>query len=260
MDTAPVVSTESIQKFSRNNFLVHHDTHPLTLILLCIERMGTDWMDWEPDVLRSELLRTFRQPSIYTGNWEMVQAGRTCLLTVSPWKAWEVFVLVCHAFNNNIPDFQNLQRPTPAQIAACVDTMHRLGSHEFSNDVERFIAAVFLDESIDYLPPLLSFAQEWVSSPMYRCRRCGKVDHDDDNGVCDSCGAPDTELEKGNVNDPEPVRKRYEAVLALGEDRPELQETPEDVQTAKLLLVKEYVEYRRRQLEEQLAVVREELP
>jgi ribosomal protein L37E len=219
--------------------------------------MGVDWLEWEPDVLRAELLRVFRQPSIHSANWEMLQAARTCLLATSPWKTWEVFALVCQAFNNNIPDFQSLQRSTPAQVTVCVDMMQRLGSHTFADPVERFIAACYLDESIDYLHPIVGFAQEWVTRPMYRCRRCGRVDHDDANGVCDSCGAPDTELERTRTRDPDPIKRRYDEIRAMGRDRPVLQETMEDIQTAKLLLIDAYVDYRRLQLKTQMSLIQE---
>ncbi len=251
-DTEP-----QVHPFTASNFLAHHDAHPLLLDFVIINKYGTDWLDWEPETLAAELKDDFRQPSISSLNWQQIQAVKTCHLTPSPWKAWDVFVVVCAALNNNIPNFHTMQKPTVAQVMAALDMMGKIDSHALSEEVEMFIAAAFLDEGVYYLPPPANVAQEWASRPQYRCRECGRIDRDDDNAVCDHCGAPESELVKEFERDHRPVEARYNQCVILGDDRDELQETVVDVQVAKLLVARDYVLYRQRQLEEQLKVVQD---
>jgi len=241
--------------FTATNFLSHHDTHPLLLDLVILDRYGTEWLDWEAETLASELKDDFRQPSISAINWQQIQAVKTCHVTPSPWKAWEVFCVVLQALNNNIPSFHTMQKPTVAQIMMALDVMGKIDTQTLSEEVEMFIAAAFLDEGVYYLPPPVNVAQDWASRPRYRCRKCGRIDRDDDNDVCDSCGAPDSELTKELERDHRPVEARYRKCVSLGDDRDELQETVVDVQVAKLLVARDYVLYRQRQLSEQLRVV-----
>lgn len=241
--------------FAAHNFLAHHDTHPLVLDAMLLDRYGVDWLDWEPETIVEELKDDFRQPSISALNWQQIQAVKTCHLTPAPWKAWDVFVVVCAALNNNIPNFHTLVKPTIAQVMVSLDIMAKIDDQPFSEEMAQFIAACFLDEGVYFLPPPTDFAQTWASNPRYRCTKCGKVDRDDENSICDSCGAPETYLEKEYELDWRPVKSRYDQIIAQGEDHDVLQETVEDVQVAKLLVARDYVMYRRQQLAEQLKVV-----
>jgi len=245
-----------------SNFLAHHDTHPLVLDAACLKAFQTDWLWWEPEIIHSELRRVFGQSTISTLNWQQIQACKTCHVVPTPWKEWEVFNTVIMALNNNIPDFHTMQKPSIAQVMVGLDIMSRIDSRQmFSEEVEKFIAAVFLEDGVYFMPPPADFAQEWASRPEYRCRRCGRIDRDDMNDMCDSCGAPDSELERQLAFDPAPVMARYNECVRLGNDREDmLEETIIDVQTAKLLLAREYMLFRRQQLEDQLKVVNDAKP
>jgi hypothetical protein len=256
-EVVEVAKKEEDVPFGKHNFLVHHDTHPLVLDVLLLSKYGTDWLDWEPETIIAELKDDFRQSGISTLNWQQIQAVKTCHNTEAPWKAWEVFCVVCQALNNNIPNFHMVQKPTIAQVMVALDIMGRIDKHSFSEEVAKFVAASFLDEGVYYLPPPANFAQEWASAPRYRCAKCGKVDRDDDNYVCDTCGAPESDLKKEYERDWRPVKTRYDEIVAQGEDHDMLQETVVDVQVAKLLVARDYVLYRRHQLKKQLKVVQD---
>lgn len=264
----PVVESTSVEEeppeekpsegpapFTAQNFLVHHDTHPLVLDIVLLDEYGTDWLDWEPETLSTEIKDDFRQSSISALNWQQIQAVKTCHLTPAPWKAWEAFGVVCQALNNNIPNFHTMQKPTIAQVMLSFDVMKKIDQQTFSEEMAQFTAACFLDEGVYYLPPPADFAQSWAANPRYRCTKCGKVDRDDDNDVCDSCGAPDSYLQKEYERDWRPVKARYDKINAQGDDHDVLQEEVVDVQVAKLLVARDYVLYRRQQLAEQLKVV-----
>lgn len=253
---APTKAPErSPAPLTRRNLFEHHDAHPLLLDIVLLEKYGPIWLDWEFETLWSEIEEDFEQATISVHNRNKVQATRTCHLVDTPWEAWETFVIVCQAFNNNVPNFRTLYRPSPAQIMCAVDIMRRLRKVEFSEEVGKFIAACFLDEGVVFTPPPVDFAQEWASRPVYKCKDCGRVDRDYDNDVCDSCGASQSSLVKELERDFRPVQARYEQIIGQGEDRDELQETPEDVQTAKLLIARDYVRMRRDQLQAQLTVI-----
>jgi hypothetical protein len=254
---SPVQRRGDYAPFAAHNFLAHHDTHPLVLDTMLLDRYGADWLDWEPQTIVTELKEDFRQPSISALNWQQIQAVKTCHLTPAPWRAWDGFVVVCAALNNNIPNFRTLVKPTIAQVMVALDIMSRIDDHLFSEEMAQFLAACFLDEGVYFLPTPVDFAQSWATNPRYRCTKCGKVDRDNENTVCDSCGAPDDYLEKEYERDWRPIKDRYDQIVSEGDDHEELQETVEDVQVAKLLVARDYVTYRQQQLAEQLKVVRD---
>ena len=228
----------------------------VTLAAALTSTLGAEWVLWEPETLRAELEEAFNRSEVSTLNWDQIQAVRTCLLVPSPWENWSVFARVCPPINNNILDFETLQKPTAAQCAFCVHVMAELGDHKWSDEVEQFIAAAHLDESIVYLPPPVDFAQEWSSEPRVRCQDCGWRG-DDVGPVCWGCGS--SKLDHYTERDPAPVKKRYDEIVAQIEktgDHDLLREdSTEDVQTAKLLVVRGYLEHRQSQLEEQVRLL-----
>jgi len=237
--------------FSRKNAFIHHDVHPLLLDLLLINEFGIVWLAWEAETLWSEIQRVFGQPPLPVHNKNKIQAVRTAHVVESPWEDWETFVVISQALNNNIPNFQILHKPTPAQIMNTVSILNRIRELIFSDEVQKFIAACFLDESIYYLPEPVEFAQDEAAMLRYRCSKCGNMDRDDSNDHCDICGAPESALRKEAKFDWRPVAKRFKNIVSKGEDRDELQETIEDIQVAKLLVARDYCNLRDQQLAEQ---------
>lgn len=262
-EAPPPAEKPSFAPISPKNVFGHHDAHPLLLDALLLQKYGPLWLDWEPETIWSEINDDFKQ-DVSVHNRNKIQAVKLCHLVDSPWTDWDVFVVTVQAFNNNIPDFRTLQRPTIAQILNAVEIMDKIKSEDevkFSEEVMKFIAACFLDDGVVYLPPPINEAQPWASRPRYRCSKCGKIDVDDDNDICDSCGVSDQYLVKEMERDYRPVEARYKVILANRAGKPEdfieLDETPEDVQTAKLLVANEYVMDRQRQLKEQMRILRD---
>jgi ribosomal protein L37E len=253
-EAQPVGSEPSDTPVRRRNVFTHHDSHPLLLDMILLKKYGPIWLTWEAETVWDEIADDFKQ-TVSAGNVGKIQAVKTCHLVETPWKAWEGFNPVCQALNNNIPDFRSLQKPTPAQVILAVTLMNIIKREEFSNEVSMYIAACFLDEGIFYLPPPVTFAQKPAMRLQYRCKKCGRVDVDEDNVMCDSCGAPQSQLVKEPTWDPTPVEKRYNEIIRQGDDHDVLQETTIDVQVAHLLVARNYVEFRNRQLREQAKAV-----
>lgn len=268
--------TESKEPIVR--FFGFHDAHPVAIVLTLFGQFGDDWVEWEPETLRSEILAEFHAPSISPHNWEKIQAARTLMSCSTYWNEWHIFEKVNQALNNNIPRFDISQRCTIAQLMAGIDIASQIREETFAEDeVGRYIAACALDEYIAYLPPPLDFAQRFLSQPMYRCKICGNIDNDDLDGRCDFCTArfqdehplnfqpsvhvPDsvgTEVERFLERDHLGSKIRFEEVIAKGIKSMTLDDTKlEDVQAAKLVVAYEYMQLRRRQLVDQLEEIKD---
>lgn len=233
------------------NVFTNHDVHPILLDMLLLDVFSVDWLAWEAETLWFEIQRVFKQSAIPVHNKNKIQAVKTAHLVESPWTDWETFTVLSQSLNNNIPNFMMLHKPTPAQIMNTVTILNKIRLLEFSDEVQKFIAACFLDESIYYLPEPVDFAQDEAAMLRYRCSNCGNIDRDDSNEQCDVCGAPESSLKKEPKFDVASVKARYNQILSQGEDRDELKETVEDIQVAKLLVAKNYLVTRNNQLSEQ---------
>lgn len=255
INKTPTPTDRPVAKFSRKNMFIHHDAHPLMLDIVLINQFGAEWLEWEAETLWAEIQRVFKQPSIPVHNRNKIQAVRTAHVVESPWIDWETFVVVSQSLNNNIPNFQLLHKPSPSQIMNSVSILNRIAKRTFSDEIQKFIAACFLDEGIYFLPEPVRFAQDEAAMLRYRCSECGNMDRDDENEQCDVCGAPESALRKESKYDVASVARRYQQILAQGEDRDELQETVEDIQVAKLLVARDYLAHRDQQLKEQTRAV-----
>jgi hypothetical protein len=170
-----------------------------------------------------------------------------------------------------------MQVPSLEQLYAALDMLEHIRVVEFSHEVRLYIATAVLHEDVTFVPPPLSFVQLEVSQPFYHCKDCGHeysaLFHD---GVCDFCTQKmDHEqglslkpkqdlLNKGlgkNMetvlrHDPELVQKRWDEVKGEPLTKVDLQETAVDIQVAKLLVARDYMNIRRRQLAEQLVALK----
>jgi hypothetical protein len=242
--------------FTKSSAFQRRDAHPMVLDVLLLDRFGPPWLAWEPETIWHEVEQEFHvTPSVYARN--KINAVKTLHLVKSPWTEWEVFTVVVQALTDNIPDFRTLQKPTPTQIIPAVNIIADINTGTYSEEVGRYIAACFLDEGVFYLPQPVEFAQTYAAMHRYRCTKCGNIDSDDDNEMCDSCGAPDSFLERTPTHDPLPIKNRFDEVVAAGKKRDFwLQEDVVDVQVAKLLLAQQRdVEYKTR-LQKQMEAIR----
>ena len=267
---APAPVQASLEPIIR--FFSYHDAHPVALMLVLLEKFGADWLEWESDTLKSEILTTFKATSVSEHNWQKIQAARTLTSTMGFWKEWHIFEKIIQALNNNIPRFDITQRCTMAQLMAGVDIANTIRKEPHEDEIERYVAACALDEGVTYLPTPLDFASRVLSQPMYRCNVCGNIDTDDLDGRCDFCTArfldehplnmkPSSHVPKHagrNVDkflqfDPSPVKKRFDELKVSDRSEMDLDEDKtEDVQAAKLMVAYDYMLLRNRQLAEQL--------
>lgn len=261
---------------SIRNLFTHHDAHPVVLDFALLKAFGPQWFGWDTTTLFQEIQRVFSS-QISEHARAKIQAIKTLHLVGSVWSSWQVFEKVCQALNNNIPHWEHMQAPTLEQLYAGIDIINSIRQEEFSDEVKAYMAAAVLNEDVFFVPPPLDFIQVEVSQPQYVCLDCGNQDsalfHD---GLCDTCThkfdaenglsfRPDEELvEKGkgrNVKlvlqyDPDPIETRWNQVSHMASNDVDLNETQVDIQVAKLLVARDYMNIRRRQLAEQLIALK----
>lgn len=163
------------------------DTHPLVLLLLLIDKYGQEFVEWAPEVLSV----TMKRDGIVASNRNMnkVYAARVLLSSPSPWRQWNVFHWVCRALNGETPNFVFLEAPEICHLVVGVDCMKIIDPPRLmSFDIDKFVAAVFKNDGIPYIPSPLDFAQRELEDTKIECTTCGAVHRDDNDTKCITCG------------------------------------------------------------------------
>lgn len=225
---------DSYAPIDHKNLWVHHDAHPVVLDISLLKMYDTDWFEWEAATLWKEIMEDFHVPSISDHVKAKVQAVKTLHINEWFWTKWEVFCWITQALNNNIPDFHVLQKPSIPQLMNAVDiaTMVRDGE-EFEAELQMFVAAAVLEEGVLYAPEPIAFCQDEIVQLL-----------DQQN--------PEA---KALISE---VDKRWKELGARPQEEwaTELEETPVDVQVAKLVVSQNYLSLRRRQLKDQLRLLK----
>ena len=262
------------------NLFDHHDAHPIALYILTSIKFGADWVNWPAKVVFSEIQRVFRR-TVSRNNREKLNAIRVLHSTKDFWQEWEVFSAITQALNNNIVSFNVLTRPTIAQMMNAVEQAGSIKKTEYASEVVDFIAAVFIDEPVFYAPEPLDFVQRRIVEAVakVKCGDCGAKfePHGIVEGRCPMCtgafrdekplnfkpdkDAPDNVGRNLTLEMPYPVetiKDKYETVSKQASNEAVLApDKIEDIQSAKLLIARDYVNLRRAQLNRQVRLIRE---
>jgi len=217
---------------SKKNLFVHHDTHPVVYDVLLLKQYDLDWYQWTPETLWRMIMQDFHVPSISDHAKNKIQAIRTLHINEWFWSTWEIFGWVAQALNNNIPDFQIMQKASLPQMFAAIDMATMIRDDEvFSTELQGYIAASMVDEGVFYAPHPVEFCQDEIE------------------GLLKSLKADEAQGTIGAVADKwrDSLGKALETVV--------LAETPVDVQVAKLLVARSYLDLRRGQMKDQLRLL-----
>lgn len=258
------------------NIFTHQDTHPVVIDFSLLKAFGLEWYTWEAETLWSEIQRVF-QMHISELNRAKVQTLKTLHVSNTAWDHWQVFEKIVQGLNNTVPHWAFMQVPTLEQLYAALDMLEHIRVVEFSDEVKLYIATAILNDDVTFVPPPLSFVQLEVSQPYYRCKDCGQeysaLFHD---GICDACSqkfeseqglsmkpkqelvnqGAGTHMETILRHDPAMVQKRWDEVKTDPIAKIDLEENEVDIQVAKLLVARDYMNIRRRQLAEQLVTLK----
>ena len=239
-----------------------------------IRSFQSDWLLWEPETIYTEIKDTFRNDVSELAK-SKIQVLRTLHVSKVPWHSWQVFEKVMQGLNNNIPKWDLMQPLDVPQLYVGIDILDCLpdmAEAEFSDEVRLYMTACLHNEEVFFVPPPLDFLELEVSGPKYRCLTCGReFSALFSDGHCDHCTKrmspekglglrPDQELvEKGvgattsfQTHDPTLVATRWAEVEHLPSSQVTIHEDEIDTQISKLLMARDYLNVRRRQLVDQL--------
>lgn len=269
------VARQEARPVTKNNLFSHPEAHPFVLDMALLKAFQLDWFKWEPDTLFEEIQKTFNT-SIADVNRMKILATVTLHVVDSFWEQWDVFENTILALNGVIPRIGFMQPPDIPLLMTGVDIANSIRKEEFSDEVSRYSAACFLHEHVSYTPEPLEFAQMYVTMPKYNCAHCGKKGSalPPFNGRCDSCSrkfedhpfnfkpAEDAKDKPEDVSyeltyDPDPTRVRFEELMALPPDKVKIDETADDIEAARLIIATDYMNFRRRQRDKQLAQIKD---
>jgi len=203
-----------------------HDAHPIILSAVLFTHFGAQWFTWVPETLWKEIIEDFGLKTLTDHTRSKIQAVRTIHITDWCWTKWEVFCPIVQALNNNIPDFEIMRKPTISQLFFTADVMGVLRDDvDWGEEVCGFVAASLLTKSVTYAPDPISFCQN----------------------ALDECLV---EMKLGSQA--QDVKTLYN----LWKDKPleevEIRENAAGVQTARLLVARQYLLMRRSQMESQM--------
>jgi len=273
LDTSGVFSPPT--PVSSKNLFSHPDAHPVVLDMALLKVFQVEWFDWLSDTLFAEIEREF-DTHINAGNRLKIMAAKTLHVIDAFWDHWEVFEKVIAGLNGIVPQVALLQPPDLAALYAGVDIASGIRQETYSDEVKRYCAAVFLHEGVTYAAPPLDFCQEYISQPIYRCRDCEQTGSalPPFDGHCPTCTQkyeqdkafslkpdPDMKDKTKGVNleyhltyESQPTKKRFEELSKLPAEQAAdaIQETAEDVESARLIIATDFMKYRSMQLKTQL--------
>lgn len=186
--TAELVKEGNRVPVSKSNIWRHPDAHPLVLLSLTLDKYGQDSLEWEPETLRMTLEKDGLQLS--QSVWTKILAARTLLLTPSPWRQWHVLAVVARGLAGLVPNFHYLEEPELGQLGAAIDMMKIADpTRETTDEIDKFVAAVFKSDGQPWAMPPLDFAQYELEEPELECKSCGSIHRNDGDVKCVTCGS-----------------------------------------------------------------------
>lgn len=166
----------------------HPSANPIVLMLLLLDKYGQEYLEWHPDVLKMTLDRD--GIALSNSVWNKILAGRVILMSPSPWRQWEVFHWVCRALAGESPNFVYMEEPQIGHMAAGYAMMKIVdASRDTAWEVDKFVAAVFKNEGISFIPQPLDFAQAELEEKKIECTHCNALHRDDNDTRCITCGS-----------------------------------------------------------------------
>lgn len=262
------------------NLFSHPDTHPVVLDLALMKVFKLEWFSWLSDTLFHEIEREFKTP-IAEVNRIKLMAAKTLHVTDAFWTEWEVFEKIIAGLNGIVPQMEIMQPPDLAALYAGIDIASGIRQESFDDEVKRYCAAVIVNEGVTYAAPPLEFCQEFISGPTFRCKDCDQQGSalPPFDGHCPNCTQkfeqdkafslkPDPDMKDKTKGDnlvysltynPQPTRHRFEELERMPYDKvgEAIQETTEDIESARLIVAVDFMRYRSKQLKEQLEGLRE---
>lgn len=247
--------------------LLNPKAHPVRMVRL-LDSSIPEWREWEYDSIARLIWRkTSRYPDAIAEN--KLQALLTLFnQTEICLTQWEVFLPLCQAFSNNLPDFDELSLPTLAQMYNVLGVLGDLldvKDHEWggilSDEVNLFFAGAMKERGMYVAVGPWAHLQPVLSGTYYKCPDCGNEEYvyEDHDGHCDQCNREWHRDSTGTVldtrkktrilqeHDPSPVKKKLKTALQdWGAFKPD-EDDPVDVQVVRLVDAIQYMQKRKKE-------------
>ena len=247
--------------------LLNPKTHPAVIVDV-LDRSIPDWREWDYDSIARVIWRkTSRWPDPIAEN--KIQAILTLFKQpLACMTQWEVFLPLCQSFSNNLPDFDELQVPTLAQmynVLGVLGTLFDVQDHEWSgilsDEINLFVAGAMKERGMYTSIGPWQHLQPVLSGQYYACPDCGNQEYvyEDHDGHCDSCNRDWHKDSTGVVkdpgrqtvifaeHDPEPVKERLRQAMSSWNSFKPNEDSPVDVQVVRLLDAIQYQQKRKKE-------------
>jgi hypothetical protein len=252
-------TAEPLPSVTMKNIWRHPNAHPMALTLILLNKYGNEYLEWEPEALRTTLKKD--ETLISDSVWTKILAARVGMMSPAPWRQWEQFHHVVNGLAGRPPNFVYLERPEIGFIMAGIDTMKMMDRpRPFAEDIAKFVAATLRERGIVYAPAPLQFVQEELDDKRLHCNNCGLEERDDHDIKCVACGSKDLKRLPGFFEDlRDEIKKRFDARKRhrLEKALDGLGQEASDEATYKLLVHNEYKNQIRAQLLQQLRMIKE---
>lgn len=130
-------------------------TSATTLNIICIRNFGIEYLEWEPEVVESELKKITKNiPKI---NLDKIQAMCTILTTEQYYTYYEPFAAITRTLNMDDPSFEHSYPIDGFQIAWSI-TEARLNDNDdskFSSEVQDYIKICLKYHGVSKTPELI---------------------------------------------------------------------------------------------------------
>ena len=145
--------------------------HSTNLVHIISHHFGIDAWGWHPQTMLEELIRTFGDVDV--SNVSRAHALQVLHISDAPKKDWIAFEKVLQGLLGNAVLFHVMQRPNLIQLFVGIDIILTLDpdfEREVSQDIVDYIAAVFAEEEVPWVPqPFADF--EGVQDSVTRLTR-----------------------------------------------------------------------------------------
>jgi len=236
------ITLPGFEKNAEKNIFRAEDPHPMKLVKELMEMFGEDWLEWEPEMLWLEI-KDERGKEPTRPVKDTIQAMLSLLRTESFWQEHHVFLHMVEALNGRSPDFSMLPEPSPEELAFAVTVANEVRDSNpvkspngevvaagvyYGNDVVNTIATCLFLSGLVYAPRPFQ----------------GHGETDGDTGLL--LPSVNDALAALMGEDGKVLQTRMAGLWKLVEeegitDLDSDEETPESVQLARLISMREYV-------------------
>jgi hypothetical protein len=145
-----------------SQLLSRKNIHPLVLDAALLEALGHEWMGWDSDSTAMALERKYHTPTS-RANLRKLDALGVLHSNHAFWENWRAFEACCWALSGKEIGLAQVTPLTSMPLVYGVRTARWIDTVPvYSDEVQAYITAVFLEEQFSLVPPDVKFVQARV--------------------------------------------------------------------------------------------------